>query len=114
MVLSRINTFSHSRIMWLLCMVLWLPMGQTAATWHMLSHVHFGQADDDGDHTLHEDHCDLDASATALIGGAPLALAFDLPLLTALQLIPVLALLGVLSTAPARAYNSQAPPLSLL
>ncbi len=105
------NTFSHSRIMWLLCLVLLLPIGQTVAAWHMLSHVHFGQTDDDGDHALHEDHCDLDGSATALIGGAPLTLAFDVPLSTGLQEIPVVALRGVLWTAPPRAYNSQAPPL---
>ena len=108
------NTFSRSRLMWLLCLVLLLPIGQTAATWHMLSHVHFGQADDDGDHALHEDHCDLDASATALIGGAPLALTLDLPRPTALQEIPTVALHGVLWTAPTPAYTSQAPPLSQL
>jgi hypothetical protein len=108
------NTFSRSRIMWLLCMVLLLPLGQSAATWHMLSHVHFGQVEGDGDHALHEDHCDLDGSATALIGGAPLTVVFDLPRSTAHQEAPVLAWHDVLWSAPTPAYNSQAPPFSLL
>jgi hypothetical protein len=115
MVRSRFNTFSRRRLSWLLWLVLLLPMGQLAATWHVLSHVHSGQVSgNDGDQAIHEDQCELCPSAAALIGGAPVASSSDLPQLTALYGAPLVALHGVVWTAPTRAYNSRAPPLLLL
>ena len=106
--------FSHRRLGWLLWLVLLLPMAQTAATWHVLSHLHSDQADkNDGKQAIHQDHCDLCLSAAALIGGAPLVSAPQLPPARALHKTPLDALRGILLTAPTRAYDSRAPPFPL-
>ncbi len=109
------NSFSRRHFAWLLWLVLLVPLGQTAATWHLLSHVLASEtADnkDDGNQAIHLDRCDLDLSAATVIGGAPLITGPDMPRATACIDAPLLALHGVFSTAFARAYDSQAPPFS--
>jgi hypothetical protein len=112
-------TLSHPhltrrRLALLLWLVLLLPLGQMAATVHMLSHVHSGQADgDEGTQGLHEDHCDQCATAATLIAGAPVATTPVLPSVTARHEAALIALLEIVWSAPARAYNSRAPPFSL-
>lgn len=111
---TRLNTFSHRRLGWLLWLVLLLPMAQTAATWHVLSHLHSEQADEDaGKQAIHQDRCDLCLSAAALIGGVPLLSAPHLPTASGLSEAPLDALRGILLTAPTRAYDSRAPPFLL-
>lgn len=115
MATTRLCAFSHRHIVWLLWLVLLLPMGQTAATWHVLSHTDSGQTDsDDGKQGVHQDHCDLCFSAATLIGGAPLVASSGSSLAEGRVEAPLLELHGILPTAPTLAYNSRAPPISLL
>lgn len=110
---TPLSTFSQRHFVWLLWLVLLLPMGQTAATWHVLSHVHSSQAaEEDGQQGIHQDHCDLCLSAATLIGGAPLAYVSDAPQASGRIEVPLVALHGLFSTAPPQAYNSRAPPFS--
>lgn len=114
MYAARINHLPQRRLAWLLWLVLLLPLGQMAATWHVISHVHSGQANDEaGPQGVHEDHCDLCPAAAALIAGAPEAAAPLPPQVTALHPAPRVTLYGMVWSAPATAYNSRAPPLSL-
>jgi hypothetical protein len=111
----RLTTFLHRHFTWLLWLVLLVPLAQTAATWHVISHVnaiHLYQ--DEGQQAIHEDLCDLCLSAAAVMGGAPLAAPLDVfhavkPVETRLFAGP-----GLISIAPARAYESRAPPFLLL
>lgn len=71
MHLLQRDPFSHRRLAWLLALVLLLPLAQTVASWHLLSHVSIEQSRaPDGHHALHIDHCDLCLTAVALTGGA--------------------------------------------
>ena len=113
MFTTRLSIFSQRHFVWLLWLVLLLPMGQTTATWHVLSHVHSSQTDkDDGDQGLHQDHCGLCLSAATVIGGAPLAYVPDAPQARGRVEVPQVALHGIFSTATTRAYDSRAPPFS--
>lgn len=113
MLTTRLSTFLQRHPVWFLWLVLLLPMGQTAASWHVLSHVHSSQAGkDDGNQAIHQDHCDLCLSAATLIGGAPLAYVPDVHLASRRVEAPLVALHGIFSTAPTQAYNSRAPPFS--
>ncbi len=72
MRLMRLNTFLNCRLAWLLVLVLLLPLAQTAATWHLVSHVRAEQSSQsDGNHAIHIDHCNLCLTAATLTGGAP-------------------------------------------
>jgi hypothetical protein len=117
--LRAMMTLSHShlsrrRLALLLWLVLLLPLGQMTATVHMLSHVHSGQADgDEGTQGLHEDHCDLCATAATLLAGAPVATTpLALPV-SARHEAALVVLHDIVWSAPAAAYNSRAPPVSL-
>ena len=109
----QLNNFSQRRFAWLLGLVLLLPLAQSAATWHLLSHVQPVQYEQPGDdQAIHLGHCDLCLTAAAIAGGA-------LPVQSTLS-APILAP----SVAPAsrsstiwigwllRPYESRAPPSS--
>ena len=111
---TRLNTFTHRHLAWLLWLVLLLPIAQTAATWHVLSHLPSNQADqNDGKPAIHQDRCDLCLSAATLIGGAPLVSSVQLPQARAFHEAPLVELRGILLTAATRAYDSRAPPFPL-
>ena len=108
---KRLDTFTHRHLVWLLWLVLLLPIAQTAATWHVLSHVHSAQAEEDSRRQATPlDHCDLCLSAAALIGGAPLASSSALPQASVHTVTRPVELRGIVLTAPSRAYDSRAPP----
>ena len=108
------NTFAQRHLVWLLWLALLLPLGQTAANWHLLSHLPAGtQADDEDPQAIHADDCSLCTSAAALIGGVPLASATDVPQAVARFDAPPAAQHGLFSKAPALAYDSRAPPSPL-
>jgi hypothetical protein len=99
---------------WLLWLALLLPMAQTAALWHGVSHVASATASSPpaNDPAAHTTHCDLCLNAAALGGGAlpgaPLVLH-----LVALRHTPPLMAATELWLAPASpAYQSRAPPHS--
>ena len=102
------------RLVWLLWLVLLLPMAQTAASWHLLSHAHSGEnSEADGKQPLHHTQCELCLSAAALIGGAPPVQPPGLPHPTARHERPKAAASSVWLAPTAPAYESRAPPFSL-
>ncbi len=108
------SQFSRRRLALLLWLALLLPLGQMAASVHLLSHVHCGQADgDEGTQGLHVDHCDLCATAATLLAGAPVAATPQLPSFAARHEAALLALHDIVWSAPASVYHSRAPPLFL-
>ena len=95
---------------WLL-LVLLLPLAQAVATGHAVSHL----AGEDGGaspekQALHAAHCALCATAATVTGAAPLPAAFTLALAEATQPAPALPGLLPWIAAPARPYDSRAPP----
>jgi len=105
---------SRRHLGWLLWLLLLLPLAQTAATWHVLSHARSEQSREDTSQGLHLERCDLCFSAATLFGGAPAGSAGRLPASRtpgdALNLAPRSGHLSV----PLRAYDSRAPPFSTL
>ena len=106
--------FMQRHMVWLLWLALLLPMAQTAASWHVLSHVDSGQAaEPDEQQAIHQAHCELCLSAAALLSGAPLVATADLTHAPALAQQVAAGLRTVLWKPAARAYDSRAPPFSL-
>jgi len=66
----RPHSNSPRRQVWLLWLALLLPLAQSAAAWHALSHSAPGAPAPDGKQALHAVHCDLCLAAAALVGGA--------------------------------------------
>ena len=101
-------------MVWLLWLALLLPLAQTAASWHVLSHVNSGQVGEpDEQQAIHQAHCELCLSAAALIGGAPLVSLPATPVHRALGEVVFAGLQGLAWTPAARVYESRAPPLLL-
>jgi hypothetical protein len=111
MQLAQPKPFMQRHMAWLLWLALLLPLAQTAASWHILSHANSEQtkaADDQ--QAVHQAHCELCLSAAALIGGAPLASLPNLFHPRAMAEVLAADVRGVISTPTARAYESRAPP----
>ena len=107
----RRNMLSQRHLAWLLWLALLLPLAQSAATWHLLSHVRADQADADGGKpAIHLSQCDLCLSAAALAGGAPLLSTPRLPPPGVLHEAPVVDSRGIVWLATTPAYHSRAPP----
>ncbi len=110
----RRNMLSQRHLAWLLWLVLLLPMAQTAATWHLLSHVRADQADvEGGKPAIHLSQCDLCLSAAAVVGGTPLVSAPELFQAGVFHEAPVVDLRGIVWLATTPAYHSRAPPSPL-
>jgi len=111
---QRPALLSRRHLGWLLWLVLLLPLAQTAASWHVLSHTRAEQSREDTPQGLHQERCDLCFSAATLFGGAPAGSAGPLPDSRArgdaLDLAPRNGHLSV----PLRAYDSRAPPFPTL
>ncbi len=106
------NTFAQRHLVWLLWLVLLLPLAQTAASWHLVSHLPTNQLTQNADpKALQQDDCSLCTSAAALIGGAPLASAPALAHTLGQHAAPIAASTGIATTPAAIAYDSRAPPL---
>jgi len=103
---------SQRRFMWLLWLALLLPMGQSVAAWHALSHTRADSSDADGKQAPHPTHCDLCLTAAAVSGGALPSQAPALPQLSARHAAPQAAADSVWLALPALAYLSRAPPRS--
>ncbi|MBC7379571.1 MAG: hypothetical protein H7346_19300 [Burkholderiaceae bacterium] len=102
---------SPHRMVWLLLFALLMPLAQTMASMHVLSHVRLEQASAPAPPASSSlDRCDLCLNAAALIAGAPLVASFA----------PVLGVMPqALVRQPASAsfvaavqpvYQSRAPP----
>ncbi len=105
---------SRRHLGWLLWLVLLLPIAQTAASWHVLSHASVQKTEDASQQALDQDRCELCASAAALLGGAPLGSTDPWPTNRALTQTLRFDPRAAPMLAPVRAYDSRAPPLSLL
>jgi|GEM_PF-1226911 len=77
MKLWPFNSIKQPRLAWLLALLLMLPLAQTLASVHLLSHApsYLLGSDDAGKSTL-EDACDQCTSAATLTGGALLHTTF--------------------------------------
>jgi predicted MFS family arabinose efflux permease len=99
------------RLAWLLALALLLPLTQTVASAHLLSHVNAqptGEAD--GKSALHAEHCDLCLTAGAVLGGAlPTHSLSPTPILLSLA-VPAAQAGSVWLAPPPQPYQSRAPP----
>ena len=108
----------HRRFVWLLWLVLLLPLAQTAATLHVLSHATTelaGLTGGAGDQpAIDPAHCDLCLTAAALLGAAPPVRPAVLAQSTALHTLPKTWFASSQLAPALPAYQSRAPPFSLL
>jgi hypothetical protein len=97
---------------WLLWLVLLLPIAQTAATWHLLSHATDAIAVGDNHKAApHSLHCDLCVTAGAIAGGALASTPPSLPhALAAPSEAPQAAFDNLSENLLALAYQGRAPP----
>jgi len=110
---AQSKPFMQRHMAWLLWLALLLPLAQTAANWHILSHANSEPANAlDDQQAVHQAHCELCLSAAALIGGAPLVSPAT-PALRVLAQAFSAELQGVAWTPAAHAYESRAPPFLL-
>jgi hypothetical protein len=98
---------------WLLWFALFLPLAQTAATWHVYSHVEEEAGDRaHGKQAPSLAHCDLCLTATALSGGALVGKNDILPVVAAHEVVPQDPVASAWLALPTLAYQSRAPPNS--
>jgi len=65
------NMLSKGRLAWLLGLLLLMPLAQTAASWHLISHVHAQLSEKLDDSSVNlADYCDLCQTAAVTLGGA--------------------------------------------
>lgn len=96
---------------WLLWLALLLPLAQTAAAWHEMSHVAEQAAPAPaGKQGLHNDACGLCLVSAAVHGGGFAATPTPLALADVAQSAPAARTLVPPATAPRHAYRSRAPP----
>jgi len=109
---------SHRRFVWLLWLVLLLPLAQTAANLHLLSHatseLDGASGGADGKLAINPAHCDLCLMAAALIGSAPPVPSAVLAPSTAPHTPPVSWFANVWLAPALPVYQSRAPPFSPL
>ena len=99
------------RLGWLLGLLLLLPLAQTAATWHLLSHIQSAQARAPGGEAVAAaDHCALCLTALTLKVGALPTLAFAQALTFGPSAALPTALPALLHAQELRPYQSRAPP----
>ena len=111
MQLAQHKPFMQRHMAWLLWLALLLPLAQTAASWHILSHANSEPANAlDDQQAVHQAHCELCLSAASLIGGAPLASLPSLFHPRAMAEVLAANVRSVASMPAARAYESRAPP----
>jgi hypothetical protein len=106
---------SQHRLVWLLWLVLLLPLAQTAANWHILSHAQTSPSDESqNQRAITLDYCGQCLSAAVLTGGSPPSTVSHLSQFSGTHEFPMPDLLGIESTRVVRAYDSRAPPFSPL
>lgn len=99
--------------MWLLWLALLIPVAQTLATSHALSHSQLETIGEGGNKGLHTTLCGLCLSATSLSNAAPAGSPLLLPEWIARHEAPPVNSNRVAFSVTARAYESRAPPFLL-
>ena len=106
------------RLIWLLWLALLLPLAQTAASLHVLSHAISDVTGEDGSldgkQALAHTQCALCLTTAALVGAAPPVSPPCLPQLAVAHEQPATVCVGVWFSPTVTAYESRAPPFSLL
>jgi hypothetical protein len=104
---------SPRRLAWMLALLLLLPLAQTAANWHLLSHFQQSQSEDSKNRpALVLDYCGQCVNAAALTGGAPESSGPKLPAPWGVHEVPQYEPQAQVASSRIRAYNSRAPPFS--
>lgn len=108
----RHRSLHQHGLAWLLWMALLLPMAQTAASWHGLSHVASAAATSQPaeDQAAHTAHCDLCLNAAALGGGALPEAPPSLQLVAMRHTRPQVAAAQPWQAPASLPYQSRAPP----
>lgn len=101
------------RFMWLLWLALLIPIGQTLATSHALSHTQWEASGEGGKQGLHTTLCGLCLTTSSLSHAAPPETRFSLLPAAELGEAPRAYFHRVKFAPPARAYQSRAPPFPL-
>ena len=109
----RSRPVSPQRLVWLLWVALLLPISQSSAAWHAVSHsATEASARHDPKASLHPSHCDLCLIAAAVTGGALASAAPSMQLSAARHRAPQGRFASVWLAPPTRVYRSRAPPFS--
>lgn len=108
---SLFNMISKGRLAWLLGLVLLMPLAQTAANWHLITHTYAQAAhrSDDGSTGI-EDYCDLCQIAAATSTGLLPTQYAATPTVAAPIAVPRLAAVSALLAPAWPSYASRAPP----
>lgn len=108
------HTLRQQSLAWLLWVALLLPVAQTAALWHGVSHAASAWATSQptDDQAPHIAHCDLCLSAAALGFGAMASAPLALQLAALRHRLPQTVPTQVWLAAARLAYQSRAPPFS--
>ena len=110
---AALRAFLRNRLVWLLALVLLLPLAQTFAALHVISHA---QAENvvpaDGAYAVHQKVCNVCLTAAAIAGGAPPADLVDCAQLTVLDVAPLPSRPQLWFALPTRPYESRAPPFT--
>ena len=107
----RLDKFSRYSLAWLMGLMLLLPVAQTAASWHLLSHVGARQSEPTNvDRAVHEHACDLCLTALALTGGAIAGRFVSSAPIMAPSQTPAVWHSAVGLARTQRPYESRAPP----
>jgi len=113
MDLARLRAHAHKRFACLLALVLLLPIAQTFAALHVLSHVQTAQADTAAvTHLVGHNVCDVCLAAMAITGGVPPLKSFDYLQITVPDTAPRVEWAHACCAFTTQAYESRAPPLA--
>lgn len=105
------NRFTHGRLAWLLGMLLLMPLAQTVASWHLVSHIPAqASAPSDEPAAALVDYCGLCNVALATTGGLLPTLATLLTASAVPHTAPRLAFATATITPLWPPYASRAPP----
>lgn len=108
------NLVSKRRLAWLLGLLLLMPLAQTAATWHLISHVHTQPSEKwDGHSAAVADYCDMCQTAVATMGGVLATPSATRLAVAAPVAVAPLRLTSVFVRKPWPPYGSRAPPFAL-
>lgn len=113
MLALRSTSFSRCRVAWLLSLALVMPVAQTVALLHSLSHVQVATNDAAIQPAVHADHCGICLSAQTVMGGATLVASVVAAAIRVPADIPQLHIARANNLLTTSAYQSRAPPAVL-
>ena len=113
MNLARLCAHAHKRFACLLALVLLLPIAQSFAALHVLSHVQTAQADTAFQtHLVGHNVCDVCLAAVAATSGVPPLKSFDYLQITVPDTTPRVLWVHAFCEVTIPAYESRAPPFT--